>query len=297
MKTKKVNGINMVWRVLLPCMLLISCNTAGIDEDQVQHSPFVPEGYAIAFSDEFQSLTLDTEASGAGNWIPWWSGWGVRHLEGNNDKAWKCDISYTGEGDEPLGVVLHEKTDSSTLRLYGRETPADKLPIVSDFPYLGGMISGAKSFSTTYGYFEVKARFEVSKGIHWALWLLPIDDSWPPEIDMVEIVGHQPELIHVNAHGVPGGSPMISTPVQNAAEYHVFGFEWNESEMIWTLDGVEVKREFNYVDKPMYLLLSPEIGGNWPGMPDETTIWPTLCELDYVRIYQQERSEVTASSE
>ena len=276
------------------CLLLIAgttCSDSGVHSEVIRGSPYVPSGYVLAFADEFDILSLDMEADGSGTWIPWWNGWGVRHLEGNNDKAWKCDESYTGEGDDQLDVVLHERTDSSTLRLYGIPTPPEKLQIVSDFPYIAGMISGKQSFSTTYGYFEVSARFEVSKGIHWALWLLPVDDSWPPEIDMAEIVGHQPTLIHMNAHGVPGGSPMISIPVESTADFHVYGFEWTDTEMVWTLDGVIQKREQNYIDKPMYILLSPEIGGNWPGMPDETTVWPTICELDYIRIYQENKQE------
>ena len=270
--------------VYLRSLLVILLVLSGCTKEP--RSEFVPEGYDLAFSDEFETLSLDPDADGSGNWTTWWDGWEVRHLQGNNDKAWKGDASYVGEGEQPIGTVLHEVTGDGNLKLYGMPTPPEILDAVNDFPYVAGMISSRNSFSLTYGYFEVRARFEVSKGMHWALWLLPSDDSWPPEIDMVEVVGHQPDQAHMNAHGTGEQGEFISNRIESAADFHTYGFEWTEEEMIWTLDGQEMKRRSNYIDKPMYILLSPEIGGNWPGLPDSTTVWPTVSEVDYVRIYK-----------
>lgn len=274
--------------------LLLSCNTI----ETVEHSSFIPEAYHMTFNDEFTSFDLDTEGNGSSKWASWWIGWEARHLQGNKDKAYKVDASFIGSGSEPIDVVLHELTDEGTLKLYGKVTPENKLGNVKyepfkkeGFPFLGGMITAEKSCSQTYGYFDVRCRMQVSKSQHWAIWLIQDDNAWPPEIDMVEVVGHQPDMVHMTAHW--GDDTNKKSNFQtfhniNTREFHNYSFEWTPDSMFWYLDGKEMKSMANFVDHPMYFMISPEIAGNWTGMPDSTTTWPMMCEIDYVRIYQKE---------
>jgi beta-glucanase (GH16 family) len=41
-------------------------------------------------------------------------------------------------------------------------------------------------------------------------------------------------------------------------------------------------------DQRFHLLLNVAIGGNWPGSPDETTIFPQKMLIDYVRVYSKD---------
>ena len=263
---------------------------------QYEKSPFVPDGYELVFIDEFEDdVYLDVEGDGSEHSAPWMVGWNVRYLNGNSDKCFKCDESFTGNGNESLDVVLHETTGDGTLKLYGKQTPEDKLAIVDQLPYIGGMISGQKNFSQQYGYFDIRCRFEVSKGVHWAMWLLPTNNAWPPEIDIVEVVGHQPDLIHMTAHWDDGSGHKSNYQFFSGVqtdEFHNYAFEWTEDHMIWYLDGIEKKRMENFVDQPMYFLLSPEVGGNWTGLPDQSSAWPTVCEVDYIRFYESTDASV-----
>ncbi len=36
----------------------------------------------------------------------------------------------------------------------------------------------------------------------------------------------------------------------------------------------------------MYLLLDVAVGGDWPGLPDPSTVFPQSTLIDYVRVYQ-----------
>ena len=36
-----------------------------------------------------------------------------------------------------------------------------------------------------------------------------------------------------------------------------------------------------------HLLLNIAVGGDWPGSPDQTTIFPTEMEIEYVRVYEE----------
>ena len=46
---------------------------------------------------------------------------------------------------------------------------------------------------------------------------------------------------------------------------------------------------------PVWLLLwtvmaLPVMGGDWPGSPDNTTIFPQDMEVDYVRVYKKQNN-------
>jgi beta-glucanase (GH16 family) len=36
---------------------------------------------------------------------------------------------------------------------------------------------------------------------------------------------------------------------------------------------------------PMFIILNLAVGGDWPGSPDATTVFPSSMLVDYVRIY------------
>jgi beta-glucanase (GH16 family) len=38
-------------------------------------------------------------------------------------------------------------------------------------------------------------------------------------------------------------------------------------------------------DHPFFILLNAAVGGDWPGSPDRTTIFPQQMLVDYVRVY------------
>lgn len=247
-----------------------------------------PTQYPIAFQDDFNAFKLDTEIKDNANWVPYFVKWGVRHLKDNEDEALKADVTFTGEGGRPLGLPLHQQTGNGTLILSGYKIPEHHRLEYYGFPYTGGMISTERSFSQLYGYWEVKARFlSVSQGHHWAIWLLPQDGTWPPEIDMAEVVGNTPDKFYVNAHGSPRENELVEFEAPHGATgWHTFGFWWTPETMTWLVDGETVKQIDNYIDQPMYLVVSPEIGGKWPGKPDKTTIWPTQLEIDYVKVHE-----------
>ncbi|NJO36551.1 MAG: family 16 glycosylhydrolase [Rhizobiales bacterium] len=277
------------------------------------HSPYVPEGYTLTFADDFRqgagSLlhTVSTDAPSETRqvradpprvaWETFFSGWDVRHLEGNNDQALKADAAYRGRGGLSLGehgITLHEITADGTLKLYARPTPDDLLDQF-EMPYLGGMISGEKLYSQTYGYWEMRIRLNsVSAGHHWAFWLLPDDHAWPPEIDMLEAVGSNPsnqsdaDYFFFNSILSDPNSDDITRiqPPRGKHAWYTIGFLWTETDMRWFLDGQEVRhRPAMGGDKALYFLASPEVGGHWVGAPTAETKWPMEAEVDYIRVY------------
>lgn len=299
-----------LWAVLI-LLVTASCD-GGATIDVVadwgggKKSPYVPEGYELAFEDNFDRLDLvdgfqsvaadgDQQATG---WETHFAGWGVRHLKGNNDQALKADAPYQGLGGKSLGdhgILLHEISAEGTLKLYGRPTP-DDLKVQFEFPYLGGMVSGEKLHAQRHGYWEVRLRpSNVSIGHHWAFWLIPSDHAWPPEIDMLEVIGSNPanpddaQYFFFNSILSQPNNDEITrvVPPRGRDSWYTIGFLWDENTMRWFLDGEEVRqRPSLQTDKELYFLISPEIGGHWVGAPTDDTAWPMEAEIDYVRVYR-----------
>lgn len=178
-----------------------------------------------------------------------------------------------------------------TLQLRAYPVPPSVRSEFRGFPYAAGMLSTEKSHQALYGYWEVALRIgSLGKGHHFALWLLPQDDTWPPGIDMLEIAHTDPRggdgplsQWYNNAHG--SGRGLEVDTVTGPRDWHTVGFEWTKSTMRCYYGGVLIREQPNYVNKPMYFLATWEIGGKWPGDPNSTTPWPAQVELDYVRYF------------
>ena len=149
-----------------------------------------------------------------------------------------------------------------------------------------------------YGRFEIKAKLPYGKGIWPAIWALPTDNvygAWPDsgEIDVMEEVGQVPSKVYGTAHwGNPyqkSGSNYSLSEGSFSDDFHIFSLEWDPGQIRWYVDGkqyhsVDMSKPF---DKKFYLLLNIAVGGNWPGSPDDTTTFPQVMKVDYVRIYQR----------
>jgi beta-glucanase (GH16 family) len=128
------------------------------------------------------------------------------------------------------------------------------------------------------------------------------DVGWPAcgEIDIKEILGHEPRSIHGSLHG-PGhyGGNAVSREHRLSQGgfhlgFHVFAVEWGADEIRWYVDGYnyhtvrpeDLPRGSTWVyDHPFFILLNVAVGGRWPGPPDETTVFPQTMLVDYVRVY------------
>ncbi len=79
----------------------------------------------------------------------------------------------------------------------------------------------------------------------------------------------------------------VTDDVNFGEEYHTLGLEWNEEELIFFLDGEEIRRsknEFCHYPAPVWLSLAII---KWDGPLDEEHLDGTSMEVDYVRIYKE----------
>jgi beta-glucanase (GH16 family) len=165
-------------------------------------------------------------------------------------------------------------------------------------PYTSGMVSSFGKFSQQFGKFEIRAKFPKGKGLWPAFWLLPQSEKWPPEIDVLEILGHDMHTVYMTNHWRQGKSEVGDKAlVQRAqheyhgpdfsADFHTFTLEWEATEIRWYVDGVLRATSSEHVpQEPMYVLANLAVGGDWPGMPDAKTPFPSTMTIDYIRAYR-----------
>lgn len=158
--------------------------------------------------------------------------------------------------------------------------------------YTSGLIATHNNYTFTYGYVETRARIPAGKGFWPAFWLLSDNPSSSNEIDAMENLGHEPRRVYATLHydGPSGDVVLVSHDYVGpdfSAAFHTFGMRWDPSAVIWYVDGVERFRVTDHVpQKPMYVIANLAVGGEWPGNPDSSTVFPAYFDIDYVRVYQ-----------
>jgi beta-glucanase (GH16 family) len=212
------------------------------------------------FAEDFSHFTASSSGVVAGHpaWRTTYIG-GDRTLPANHEVEWYADPGPTG----PFSVV------HGSLRI----TAEPKAGLPKGMSFQSGLITSQHLLTQRYGYFEMRAQLPAGKGLWPAFWLLPADGSWPPEIDVMEALGHAPATYYVSVHARPPGPPIdevtaVTAPDLTAA-FHVFGVSWRPDRIRFYLDDVLVHETATPSDmnRPMYLLANLAVGGasSWPG--------------------------------
>jgi beta-glucanase (GH16 family) len=160
-------------------------------------------------------------------------------------------------------------------------------------------------FTQTYGRFEARIKIPYGQGIWPAFWMLGNDISsagWPTcgEIDIMESVGFEPNKVHGTLHGpgYSGATPLTGVYAlpsgRFADDFHIFAIEWGPNTVRFYVDDqlyetrttADLPAGTRWVfDHPFFVILNVAVGGNWPGSPDASTVFPQQMLVDYVRVY------------
>ncbi|EYF07084.1 RICIN domain-containing protein [Chondromyces apiculatus] len=248
-------------------------------------------GWNLVFSDEFNG------ANGAA-------------IDGSR---WSAEIGGNGWGNAELQYYTNStsnaRQENGSLVITATPQGANQLGCwYGTCQYTSARLVSRGKFETTYGRVEARIKVPRGQGLWPAFWMLGNDIGsvgWPScgEIDIMENVGKDPARLHGTLHGpgYSGGNPLTgSTTLPNGApladDYHVYGVEWEPSEIRWYLDGALYLRK-TPADAPpgtswvfnhnFFMILNVAVGGNWPGSPDGSTSFPQQMLVDYVRVYHR----------
>ena len=243
-------------------------------------TPLTYPGYTLVWSDEFSGNTLDLSAwnqelgTGSGGW-------------GNNELEY-----YTNSKKNTF-------VSSGNLIIEARRED------LGNSKYTSGRMTTQNKKVFKFGRIDIRAKLPVGKGFWPALWMLGTNINtagWPAcgEIDIMELIGTTPSISYgtmhwgsSTSHRSKGSSYELSSG-DFSDEFHVFS-------IIWKLDNIS-----SYVDDQLFLetsasdvgaydypfnadqffIFNVAVGGNWPGSPDNTTMFPERMFVDYVRVFQ-----------
>jgi beta-glucanase (GH16 family) len=235
-----------------------------------------PAGWTLSWADEFNGTALDT-----GKW----------NMEVNGGGGGNGELQYYTARPENVRVTGGNLVIEARKEAYG------------GMQYTSGRITTQNKFSQTFGRMEARIKIPTGKGTWPAFWMLGNAISsagWPAsgEIDIMEHINTE-AFIHGTIHwadqnnnhaeyGQPSGNLDFS-------QFHVYAVEWDTSAIRWYVDGVKYN-EANIAggvngtsefQSPFFLLFNLAVGGQWPGSPDASTVFPNQMLVDYVRVYHK----------
>jgi beta-glucanase (GH16 family) len=237
----------------------------------------------LVWSDEFDGTAVDTNkwefmiGDGSAYGIPGWGNNELQFYTANNATLANGALTITAR-EEAMGGLNYTSARLRTLN----------------------------KGDWTYGRFEMRAKLPVGQGMWPAFWMLssvPDYGGWAAsgEIDIMESIGSNPEQIFGTLHyggefpdNVYSGSGTF-LPAGTAQDWHEYAIEWQLGEIRWYLDDQLYATQNNWYstaapfpapfDVNFHLLLNLAVGGNFPGNPDGTTVFPQAYVIDYVRVY------------
>lgn len=239
-------------------------------------------GWDIFWRDEFDADVLNEEdwtfETGNGNW-----GWGNNELE-----FYRKQNTQLVDGN----LVIQARKET-----------------FNGFDYTSSRIKTQNKVDFTFGRVDIRAVIPEGQGIWPALWMLGSNFGnigWPRcgEIDIMELIGHQPSTVHGTVHYPdPNGDRLQNTKHRNLTsgkfsdEFHVFSLIWEDDSIEWLVDGQKfhsVSRASLGTQNPypfnddFFFIFNVAVGGTWPGSPDATTVFPQNMIVDYIRVFKKQ---------
>ena len=213
-------------------------------------------GMHLTFNQDFAHFAASPDGMVAGR-PAWQTAFhdGSRTLPNNHEAEYYADPGPDGPFHAADGIL--------TIRA----APQSGLP--ANLEYSSGLITSQKIFAQRYGYFEMRAQLPAGAGLWPAFWLLPADGSWPPEIDVMEMLGGTPDAYYVSTHAAGGNQTTRIAASGLTTGFHNFGVAWQPGHVAFYLDNVLVHETPTPagMNQPMYLLANLAVGGpgSWPG--------------------------------
>lgn len=301
----------------------------GADDDEEEQTPkpsaagdHHPDGYTLAFSDEFDGSELDR-----GSWC-------TRYVYGGGPSLQVPDDECQRNGDGTLDFLndeqqrymdfnrdkkkMHELKDG-VLTLWATKTGYDDYA-----KYESAMLRSKKVFrpeGSTHYYITARLKLPSVKGSWPAFWLNSDRTSdgkttWPPEIDIIDAalndkddtasMLHQAAIVKGKQTDSGESEHTFVSPEYDArwSNYHAtssqrdkwieVAVDWSASSICYFVDGYKtVCENYRWSDDdghtapPAHVLLNLAIGGGWAGRYGvDDAKFPIRLQADYVRVYK-----------
>lgn len=259
----------------------------------------------LLFRDEFDGpFDIYNPSTGKGTWYA-----GGTWM-GGQDQGIVINDTYEMTPLNPATPFNVYRTANSCLIIQFLNTPSQYAAACQNQPYTSGACNTSQSFKRAYGYIEYRCQWLPSSpkltGVSGALWLMPGDGSWPPEIDIIETVninqgplqGHQNALV-----GSSGSTSEVpSSPLyfdMSDGQFHTIAVDWQPDHLTFYKDGVQTgtaPTPSQLVGLPMYFIIEvnggPADPSQWGGglVSDPSQLPIDALYVDWVRWWDTKAS-------
>jgi beta-glucanase (GH16 family) len=264
-------------------LILLSSGIVAAQSSALQPS----SSWTLTWSDEFNGP--NGSPPDAGKWVSetGGEGWGNNELEYYTARPQNV---YQQDGNLVIKALKEKYSGGGVTR-----------------DYTSARLKTLGKFSQTYGRFEARIKIPRGQGMWPAFWMMGDDIGkvrWPAcgEIDIMENIGKEPGIVHGSIHG-PGfddgdleARTQLPAGQAFADDFHVYAVEWEpdairfyvDDHLYTTRNHADMRPGWKWsFDHPFFLLLNVAVGGDWPGSPDASTVFPQTMLVDYVRVYRR----------
>lgn len=257
----------------------VSLGAANVAVDQ----PMAPPTTAPAFADEFRGTRI-----GAARW---------RFDTDRNATGWYNHERqyYAADRRQNARIERGALVIEARREMLGKRRFAD---------WSGQAYTSAKLVTRAplgFGFYEVRAMLPCGRGAWPAIWLLPATGIWPAmgEIDLMEMVGWDPTVIHATLHSGKynhrigtqrGAQRRVPT---SCTAFHRYQLDWTPDAITIGVDDHAYMRLVNDrpgdtgawpFTRPYQLILNLAVGGDWGGRRGiDDAAFPQRLRIDYVR--------------
>jgi beta-glucanase (GH16 family) len=244
-------------------------------------------GWSLAWSEEFDGAA--GEPANPATWLmeTGGAGWGNEELQYYTEGSANAFLDGAGS----LAIVVRRPEPGLRADRYER------------CGYTSARLISKDRVALRYGLIQARIQIPDGRGIWPAFWMLGQDIDrapWPQcgEIDVMEILGHDPEVVHATVHGpgYAGGDGVTASHRARASladDFHVYSVAWEPGRIDWYLDDKmyatvtpgDLQGRPWVFDHAFYLLINVAVGGTFPGNPDSSLSFPRTMLIDYIRHY------------
>lgn len=257
---------------------------------------FSPAGMRLVWSDEFEGPGINLK------------NWSYETAETGWNKYWNNEYqTYVDDGTNGPNAFI----SNGYLVIKAEHTDG----FIGFDSFRSCRLSTEKHNAWKYGVIAARIKMPYGNGMWPAFWMMGADrelNQWPEcgEIDIAEMAGgikgeklgcgdnfvsgalHGPDYAQDTARHAYFRPPSVGIHGKLRDAFHVYWIKWDPKGIEWYFDdslflkvsATDVERwVFNH---KFYIILNLAVGGNWPGYPDSTTVFPQYMVIDWVRVYQ-----------
>ncbi|MFY9470025.1 MAG: family 16 glycosylhydrolase [Solirubrobacterales bacterium] len=159
------------------------------------------------------------------------------------------------------------------------------------YPYSSGMVQSGQDFGFRYGFIEARTYAPKCAGCWPAFWMLdlPLDDHWPPEIDIFEYFDSLNDpMAYFNYHYEQNGHKQTGVAPYgdwggDLSGWHTFGLDWSAGKLQTYIDG---RAGPSYASSTLITKVSNYILFNFALEKGDAPPTGRQFLVDYVRVWQ-----------